>query len=211
LFQALPRARLVVAFFCLASACTQEPAASSSSSSGSQGETSSSRPVANSSAGGSSAHSHGSGSGSAFSSEGSGASASGLSGGVSSSVGSGSSTSRPDVCDYLDLDIFIVQCGPEADPVFAYLRRWTDLNSNATCADYWTLRTGEYASDAEALSAQGCSTQCRWAASTSVSYLHCGVRSGYIIYTSNNCADVYEYDDGIYRSAEDYEREHPCP
>lgn len=127
----------------------------------------------------------------------------------SSEMGSASSGADPS-CNYIDLDIFIVGCAQsDGGSGFEYMRRWVDTE-RSSCTPYFTLDGSQYATQEAALDGEMCNAACIWRAATSVSYLHCGVRNGYIIFRADGCDDVYEFDDGLYDSAEAYERNHPC-
>lgn len=110
-------------------------------------------------------------------------------------------------CDYLDLQINLVQC-PGG---FQYLRGFEDLNANPNCPPYWELGGNQYSSAAAAVSGQGCNSACIYQASTSVSLIDpCGRRNGYIIFTANGCPDIYEFADGIFPSVEAWEAQLNC-
>lgn len=110
-------------------------------------------------------------------------------------------------CDYLDLQINLVQC-PGG---FQYLRGFEDLNGNPNCPPYWELGGNQYSSSAAAVSGQGCNSACIYQASTSVSLIDpCGRRNGYIIFTANGCPDIYEFADGIFPSVEAWEAQLNC-
>jgi hypothetical protein len=109
-------------------------------------------------------------------------------------------------CSYLD-DPVIVSCAPR----FEYARVWTDTSNPAACPPYTTFRSNTYADPVEATCAQGCNPSCIYRASMSVSFLFCGRRSGYIVYRADNCADVYEFAEGLYPSVEAHAEANPCP
>jgi hypothetical protein len=109
-------------------------------------------------------------------------------------------------CSYLD-DPIIVACAPR----FEYARVWTDTSNPAACPPYTTFRSNTYADPIEATCAQGCNPACIYRATLSVSFLFCGRRSGYIVYRAANCADVYEFAEGLYPSVEAHAEANPCP
>ncbi|MBK6690159.1 MAG: hypothetical protein IPG45_37185 [Deltaproteobacteria bacterium] len=110
-------------------------------------------------------------------------------------------------CDYLDLQINLVQC-PGG---FQYLRGFEDLNGNPNCPPYWELGGNQYSTAPAAVSGQGCNSACIYQASTSVSLIDpCGRRNGYIIFTANGCPDIYEFSDGIFPSVEAWEAQLNC-
>jgi hypothetical protein len=123
--------------------------------------------------------------------------------------------SVPDVgteCSYLDLSIWIVDC----DGGYRYLREWTDIDgaSAEECpAVYTIMMEFAFTNARDALESDGCNPDCLAAAATSVSYLRCGRRSGYIIYRSDTseCPELYEFSEGIYESFEEYDEANPCP
>ena len=122
----------------------------------------------------------------------------------------GADTTDP-ACEFIDLDIRILICGDG----YTYMRDWSDpLNLSGACVPYFTLDGDEtqYATEDEALNASGCATDCQYMPAISVSWLYCGRRSGYIIFSaaSEECGDLYEMPEGIYRSIEEYEAANPC-
>jgi hypothetical protein len=141
-------------------------------------------------------------------------SAGSASGGSSGSASGGAAGQPSDAgsdsgCDYLDLDIYLVDCGTE----HAYLRRWTDLSGNPTCPDYWTLsgQSQQFPTQAAALASDNCDETCVRSASTSVSLLKCGVKTGYIVFHAEGCPDVLETPDGFFSSVEEWNQQVPCP
>lgn len=114
-------------------------------------------------------------------------------------------------CSYLDLGIWIVEC----EGGYRYLREWTEFGGAPpeSCPTYYTLGPDRFDDAESALASGGCDPDCLAAATTSVSYLRCGRRSGYIIYRSDSpeCPELYEFAEGIYESFEAYEEAHPCP
>ena len=114
-------------------------------------------------------------------------------------------------CSYLDLSLWIVEC----DGGYRYLREWTEIGgaSLEACPAYYTLGSDRHESADAALASEGCNADCLAAAATSVSYIRCGRRSGYIIYRSGRpeCPELYEFSEGIFESFEEYDAAHPCP
>ncbi|MCB9596791.1 MAG: hypothetical protein H6719_28975 [Sandaracinaceae bacterium] len=110
-------------------------------------------------------------------------------------------------CSYLDLDLWISDCGGS----YAYVRRWTD--TGGVCPDYFTVGPTRYDTLADAVSGSSCDPDCLRAASTSVSLVRCGRRTGYIVYrdAEMDCSDLYETPDGLYESVEAWDAAHPCP
>ena len=113
-------------------------------------------------------------------------------------------------CSYLDLSIWIVGC----DGGYRYLREWTEIGgaSPRECPPYYTLGPDRFEDLESALESDACDDACLAAAATSVSYIRCGRRSGYIIYRSEgrDCPELYEFSEGIFESFEAYDEAHPC-
>jgi hypothetical protein len=114
-------------------------------------------------------------------------------------------------CNYLDLGISIVSCGDG----HSYLREWTDLDGNTrACPAYYTISgdTSSWGTAAEALASQSCDDSCMYVASTSVSWVRCGRRGGYIVYRADgrDCGELYELPEGLFPSIEAYNAAHPC-
>jgi hypothetical protein len=117
----------------------------------------------------------------------------------------------PVACEFIDLDIRILDCNGD----YKYLRGWTaPFDESGTCVPYFTISGDEtqYATADEAINTTDCSADCQYVASTSVSWLYCGRRSGYIIYrdADERCGDLYEMPEGIYTSLEAHAAENPC-
>ncbi|MBU6161753.1 MAG: hypothetical protein KGO50_11570 [Myxococcales bacterium] len=115
------------------------------------------------------------------------------------------------VCEFLDLDIRILDCNGD----YKYLRGWTaPFDTSGACVPYFTISGDDtrYATADDAINTTDCSPECQYVASTSVTWLYCGRRSGYIIYSTPDeaCGDLYEMPEGIYTSIEAYEAANPC-
>jgi hypothetical protein len=115
------------------------------------------------------------------------------------------------VCEFLDLDIRILDCNGD----YKYLRGWTaPFDTSGACVPYFTISGDDarYATADDAINTTDCSPDCQYVASTSVTWLYCGRRSGYIIYSTPDeaCGDLYEMPEGIYTSIEAYEAANPC-
>ena len=126
------------------------------------------------------------------------------------SADAGSAIDGGATCDYLDLDIWIVSCGGRN----LYARRFTvPSGATAACPDYFTLGSTRFDTLADALASQTCQTDCLRAASTSVTLLRCGRRTGYIVFrdAEGSCPDVYETPDGLFGSAAEWDAAFPCP
>jgi hypothetical protein len=110
----------------------------------------------------------------------------------------------PVVCEYLDLNIYIVDCAGGSQ----YLRQFVDIAGNPAdaCPDYWVPGDSfiDYDTAEDALAADNCDLDCLRAASTSVSALRCDRRTGWITFrdAEDDCADVYEFADGFFESVE---------
>lgn len=110
-------------------------------------------------------------------------------------------------CDFLDLQVCIVQC-PSG---FEYLREFSDVNMTAGCAPFSMLLGNRYATTPAAIQGEGCSSQCLYKASTSVSFIdHCNHRNGYIIFRAAGCPDLYEFSNGLFPSREAWEAATHC-
>ena len=110
-------------------------------------------------------------------------------------------------CDFLDLQVCIVQC-PSG---FEYLREFSDVNMTAGCAPFSMLLGNRYATTPAAIQGEGCSSQCLYKASTSVSFVdHCNHRNGYIIFRAAGCPDLYEFSNGLFPSREAWEAATHC-
>lgn len=121
-----------------------------------------------------------------------------------------SDDSGPDAaCDYLDLDIVIVRCGGE----LRYVRTFRDLADTPGCPPYVRVQGSdvEYPDTDAAFSREDCDPSCVWRAGTSVSWLRCGRRSGYIVYRADGCDDLYEMPEGLFQSLQEHDAAHPCP
>ncbi|MCB9507930.1 MAG: hypothetical protein H6698_05645 [Myxococcales bacterium] len=119
------------------------------------------------------------------------------------------STDAGPSCDYLDLELVIVRCGE----AFRYVRTFTDLGGSVDCPAY--VRVGgsdvAYPDVDAALAGEGCDASCQWVASTSVTWLRCGHRSGYIVFQADGCGPLYEMPEGLFTSIEAYDQAYPCP
>jgi hypothetical protein len=109
-------------------------------------------------------------------------------------------------CAHLD-DPYIVRCGDR----YRYVRQWTDATSDA-CRPFATDPDGKrYADLAAAAACAGCDETCILRASTSVTLLRCGRRTGYIEFTADGCESVIETPDGIFRDVDAWNEAVPCP
>ena len=114
-------------------------------------------------------------------------------------------------CEFLDLDIRILDCNGD----YKYLRGWTaPFDTSGACVPYFTISGDDtrYATADDAINTTDCSPECQYVASTSVTWLYCGRRTGYIIYrdADERCGDLYEMPEGIYTSLEAHAAENPC-
>lgn len=113
-------------------------------------------------------------------------------------------------CEYIDLDIYIVDCAEG----YTYLRRWQRLGgSEAECPDYYTLGGTRFDGLDDAIASASCDSECLRRAGTSVSLIRCGHRSGYIVYRDaepESCGEVYETPDGLFPSIEAWDEAAPC-
>lgn len=114
-------------------------------------------------------------------------------------------------CEFIDLDIRILDCNGD----YKYLRGWSaPFDTTGTCVPYFTISDDDtqYTTADDAINTTDCSADCQYVASTSVTWLYCGRRSGYIIYrdADERCGDLYEMPDGIYTSLEEHAAENPC-
>lgn len=93
-----------------------------------------------------------------------------------------------------------------------YMRRWTSLANDPNCPDFWTLegQAQQFPTQEAALQSSNCNESCIRFASTSVSLLKCGVKTGYIVYHADNCPDVLETPDGFFSSVEEWNDKVPC-
>jgi hypothetical protein len=131
---------------------------------------------------------------------------------VDSADGSGASTDADTggpSCDYFELDTAIVACGDD----YRYLRVFRDTIEAPGCPDFVRIGASptEYPDAVAAIAGEGCSDTCIWGPATSVTWLRCGRRSGYIVFRSPACNDLYEMPEGIFASLEDHDAAHPCP
>jgi len=109
-------------------------------------------------------------------------------------------------CTYID-EPRIVYCVD----TYEYVREWISIDGPA-CPPYATGTGGErYATLVEAIVGSACEDACVWRASTSVSLLRCGRRTGYIEFAAEGCDPLYETPDGIFRSIADWDAAAPCP
>ena len=110
-------------------------------------------------------------------------------------------------CTYLDLSIWISDCGDG----YQYVRRWTD--TGGVCPEYYTIDGMRFPTLEEALASKTCTPDCLRAPSTSVTVLRCGHRSGYIVYEDSDmsCPAVYETPDGLFESIAAWDAAAPCP
>lgn len=121
------------------------------------------------------------------------------------------SDAAPDAsCAYSEIDTRIASCGDG----YVYLGLFRDIGeTGGDCPDYWQARTddGQHATPEAAASAAACDATCVWQAAMSVSWLRCGVRSGYIRFDSATCDSLYEMPEGLFTSLEAHDQAHPCP
>jgi hypothetical protein len=194
-------------------ACSGDDDDSSSTGTGGSGNTAgsdaSSGGSGGSSTGGTSSGGTGGSSGSATggsSGAATGGSAGAATGGSAGAAGAGGDAGG---CEYFDIDILLVDCNAQ----HLYLRRWTSLSSDPNCPDYWTLegQTQQFTSQGAALQSASCDEDCVRHPATSVSLLKCGVKTGYIVYHSDNCPDVLETPDGFFPSVAAWNAAVPCP
>lgn len=113
-------------------------------------------------------------------------------------------------CEYLDLDIWLVRCGE----TWKYGRLFSDVCNRSECAaGNWVVLDGtRYDTVEDAYAATSCDPQCELRAATSVSFVYCERRNGYIVYESTEpaCPALYEFSDGLYSSYEDWVEANPC-
>ena len=114
------------------------------------------------------------------------------------------------MCGYLDLDIYIVDCAGG----YRYLRRWQPTSGDpGECPEYYTLGPMRFDTLEAALGSDSCDPNCTRGASTSVSAIRCGRRTGWIVFrdVEDDCGEVYETPDGLFASLEEWDSMHPCP
>lgn len=123
--------------------------------------------------------------------------------------GGGGDAGAPDggACSYLDLGLWIGDCGGS----HTYIRHWTD--TGGVCPEYFTVGSARYDTLEAAMSTHSCERSCLRAASTSVSLIRCGVRTGYIVYRDEgeDCPELLETPDGLFESVEAWDDAFPCP
>ncbi len=111
-------------------------------------------------------------------------------------------------CMFLDLDVRYVRCDLGD---YQLLRYFEDRNlGDAICPPYYVLRGSRYTSSEDALAAESCDGTCQYTPQNSFTVLRCGMRTGYELWTANECDDLYITPDGAYPSVEAWEMANPC-
>ena len=127
-----------------------------------------------------------------------------------SPIDAGTPAAGGTMCGYLDLDIYIVDCAGG----YRYLRRWQPTSGDpGECPEYYTLGPMRFDTLEAALGSDSCDPNCTRGASTSVSAIRCGRRTGWIVFrdVEDDCGEVYETPDGLFASLEEWDSMHPCP
>jgi hypothetical protein len=116
----------------------------------------------------------------------------------------------PALCEYLDLEIYLVHCGDEREE----LSLWTDLGGNTEeCPDFWSFGgLARYDSMEEAAAARGCDLACVYRPASAVMFLHCGHRDEYFSWEAEDesCPRLLQFQTGFYDDMAAYREDNPC-
>lgn len=118
----------------------------------------------------------------------------------------------PSMCEYYPLDDVLVRCGSR----YAFVSRIGVVPASDACPDYYAVEgdTDRYETADAAITGESCDGSCRWRAAMSVSRIYCGMRSGYIRFTTDTAGcspNLYQFPDGYYESVEAHDAANPCP
>ncbi len=131
---------------------------------------------------------------------------------VDASASDAPTTDAASMCEYYPLDDVLVRCGDR----YALVSRIGVVPASDACPDYYGVEgdADQYETADAAIAGESCDGACRWRAGTSVTRLYCGVRSGFIRFTTDTAGcttDLYQFPEGYYESVEAHDAAHPCP